>query len=120
MVSFKAIALLATSALAAPLSERQIDIPESWTWSIEGWEAGCIRTCYYRFNVSIPSIEGQVLGAKAYCSGEESGNTFANCQILEGVNNGVAAKLLERPTDGSGFGPQQFAVSFEKASYEGR
>ncbi|KAI9149069.1 hypothetical protein HJFPF1_11115 [Paramyrothecium foliicola] len=118
MVSFKTIALLATSAVAAPLNERQIDIPSDWTWSVEGWHAGCQRSCSYNFNITIPTIEGEIAGIKAYCSGGETGGTFTSCQILEGVNNGVASKLLERPDD-SGIGPQQFAVSFEKASYEG-
>jgi hypothetical protein len=120
MVSFRTIALWATSALAAALSERQIDIPDDWTWSVENWHAGCQRTCYYNFNVTIPSIEGQVLGAKAYCSGAESDDRFVHCQILEGANNPVAAKLLARPEGGNGGVPQQFAVSFQKSSYEGR
>ncbi|KAH7309703.1 hypothetical protein B0I35DRAFT_515116 [Stachybotrys elegans] len=119
MVSFKTIALLATSALAAPVSERQVSLPDDWAWSVEGWEAGCTRTCYYRFNVTIPSIEG-VLGAKAFCSGGETNDRFLDCQILSGANNPVAAKLLARPENmTTGFGPQEFAVSFQKSSYEG-
>ncbi|KAF2193759.1 hypothetical protein K469DRAFT_619047 [Zopfia rhizophila CBS 207.26] len=119
MVSASALLLFAASAIASPLVQRQTEIPEDWNWQVEGWHAGCARSgCSYNFNITVPTIEGEIGGVKAYCSGYENGAFFIPCQILEGVNNGVAAKLLPRE-DESGRGPQQFAVSFLKASYEG-
>jgi hypothetical protein len=128
MVSFTTLALLATSAIAGPVA-RQIAIPENWNWQVENWEAGCSRSgCYYYFNVTVPSIEGEILGVKAFCSGYEQGydnsftvpSTYAPCRLLEGVNNDVAARLSLRENDGNGFGPKEIAVSFLYAGYEDR
>jgi hypothetical protein len=128
MVSFTALALLATSAIAGPVA-RQIAIPENWDWQVENWEGGCARSgCYYYFNVSVPSVEGQILGAKAQCSGSEQGydsgftipSTFTSCRILEGVNNGIAARFGPRANDGNGGGPKEIEVSFELAGYQDR
>jgi hypothetical protein len=128
MVSFTALALLATLAIAGPVA-RQIAIPENWNWQVENWEAGCSRSgCYYYFNVTVPSIEGEILGVKAFCSGYEQGydnsftvpSTYAPCRLLEGVNNDVAARLSLRENDGNGFGPKEIDVSFLYAGYEDR
>ncbi|KAH6839904.1 hypothetical protein B0T12DRAFT_364043 [Alternaria alternata] len=128
MVSFTALALLATSAMAGPVA-RQIAIPENWDWQVENWEAGCGRSgCYYNFNVTIPTIKGEIAGVKAYCHGYEQGydnsftvpSTYETCQLLEGVNNGVAARFSLRENDGQGFGPKEIEVSFLYAGYEDR
>ncbi|KAF2645899.1 hypothetical protein P280DRAFT_465637 [Massarina eburnea CBS 473.64] len=128
MVSFTTLALLATSAIAGPVA-RQIAIPENWNWQVENWEAGCSRRgCFYYFNVTVPSIEGEILGVKALCSGSEQGydngftvpSTYAPCRLLEGVNNGVAARLSLRESNGTGFGPKEIDVSFLYAGYEDR
>lgn len=125
MVSFTTLLALSASALASPvLQARQIAIPENWNWHVSGWEAGCSRGgCYYNFNVTIPSVEGQILGAKAYCNGNENGyykkgNWYTNCQILEGANNGVAAKLGERGGDRDI--PLDIDISFTLDGYEDR
>jgi hypothetical protein len=128
MVSFTTITLLATSALAGPVA-RQIAIPENWNWHVEGWEAGCSRSgCYYNFNLTVPTVEGKILGVKAYCHGYEQGydnsftvpSTYTPCRLLEGVNNSVAAKLSLREHDGQGLGPKEIIVSFLFAGYEDR
>lgn len=128
MVSFTALALLATSAMAGPVA-RQIAIPENWDWQVENWEAGCGRSgCYYNFNVTVPTIKGEIAGVKAYCHGYEQGydnsftvpSTYETCQLLEGVNNGVAARFSLRENDGQGFGPKEIEVSFLYAGYEDR
>ncbi|KAJ4351181.1 uncharacterized protein N0V89_006520 [Didymosphaeria variabile] len=125
MVSFTALLALSASALATPvLQTRQMDIPANWTWHVSGWSAGCARSgCYYDFNVTVPTVEGQIAGVKAYCSGSENwyrlGNYYRNCQILEGVNNGVSAKFSERTSD-DGTPPQEIELSFELAGYEQR
>ncbi|CAI9637823.1 unnamed protein product [Alternaria burnsii] len=128
MVSFTALALLATSAMAGPVA-RQIAIPENWDWQVENWEAGCGRSgCYYNFNVTVPTIQGEIAGVKAYCHGYEQGydnsftvpSTYETCQLLEGVNNGVAARFSLRENDGQGFGPKEIEVSFLYAGYEDR
>lgn len=98
MVSFTTLLAFTAGALASPVVPRQMAIPENWNWHVSGWEAGCAPDCYYHFNVTIPSVEGEILGVKAYCDGTENGyyrkgNWYTNCQILEGVNNGVAAKV---------------------------
>lgn len=127
MVSFTTILALSAGALASPvLQARQIAIPENWSWHVSGWEAGCARSgCYYNFNVTVPTVEGQIGGVKAYCNGYENGyyrkgNWYQNCQILDGVNNGVAAKLSERPaeSDESSTSPQEILISFELGAYE--
>ncbi|KAF1965926.1 hypothetical protein BU23DRAFT_560626 [Bimuria novae-zelandiae CBS 107.79] len=126
MVSFMTLLALSASALASPvLQTRQMEIPENWTWHVSGWSAGCARGgCYYNFNVSVPTVEGQILGAKAYCSGDENGyyredfsNYFENCRILEGVNNGISAKFSSRENSTSG-SPEDIVLSFELAAYE--
>ncbi|KAH9905701.1 hypothetical protein F4778DRAFT_675574 [Xylariomycetidae sp. FL2044] len=121
MVSFTAVALFATSALAVPVVERQIEIPVGWTWSVTNWVASCSRAsgCYYNFDIAVPAVEGLIGGVEAHCDGYETGSTFQSCRITGGANNGVAAKFLEREDPGNGEGPKQFAVSFLKASYEG-
>jgi len=126
MVSFTTLLALSTGALASPvLQDRQIAIPENWNWHVSGWSAGCSRSgCSYNFNVTVPSVEGQILGVKAYCNGYENGwyrkgNWFDNCQILEGVNNGVAAKFSERESDVDG-SPKEIILSFTLAGYEDR
>ncbi|KAH6851533.1 hypothetical protein J4E91_010095 [Alternaria rosae] len=128
MVSFTALALLATTAMAGPVA-RQIAIPEGWTWQVENWEAGCSRQgCYYNFNITVPSVPEGPAGVKAYCHGYEQGydqsfmipSAYENCQLLEGVNNGVAARLSEREHDGNGFGPKEIEVSFEYGAYGDR
>lgn len=126
MVSFTTLLALSAGALASPiLQTRQMDIPENWVWHVSGWEAGCARGgCYYRFNVSVPTVEGQILGVKAQCSGTENGwyrkgNWYENCQILEGVNNGVSAKLGERKSDYDG-SPDDVFLSFTLGGYEDR
>ncbi|CAN9342464.1 unnamed protein product [Alternaria alternata] len=124
MVSFTTLLAFAAGAITAPTTQtEQPKIPSNWTWHVEGWSAGCARSgCYYDFNISVPSIEGEILGVKAYCSGYENGwyrkgNWYAPCRILEGVNNGVSAKFSERTSDTSG-SPDQILLSFEKAPYE--
>jgi hypothetical protein len=128
MVSFTALALLATSAMAGPVA-RQIAIPENWNWQVENWGAGCARSgCYYSFNITVPTIEGQIAGVKAYCNGYEHGydNSFTipspyeTCELLGGVNNGVAARFSLREDDGQGLGPKDIEVSFLYAGYEDR
>jgi hypothetical protein len=128
MVSFTTLALLATSAIAGPVA-RQIAIPENWNWQVENWEAGCSRRgCYYLFNVTVPTIEGEIAGVKAYCNGHEQGydngftvpSTYTSCRLLEGSNNGVAARLSLRVSDGNGFGPKEIDVSFLYGGYEDR
>jgi hypothetical protein len=128
MVSFTHLltSCLATAAFATPinptLETRETSIPSNWTWHVSGWEAGCTRPgCFYRFNVTVPAIEGYVSGVKAYCSGDENGfyrkgNWYEGCQILEGTNNGVAAKLSERESDVDGF-PKEIDISFVKGGY---
>jgi hypothetical protein len=128
MVTFTHLltASLASFALATPitptLDTRQTTIPSNWTWHVSGSEMGCTRSgCYYHFNVTVPAIEGYVSGVKAYCTGNENGwyrkgNWYEGCQILEGVNNGVAAKLSERESDVDGF-PKEIEISFVKAGY---
>ncbi|KAL5450231.1 hypothetical protein PMIN07_001233 [Paraphaeosphaeria minitans] len=128
MVSFTTLLAFSAGALASPFVQRQIAIPENWNWHVSGWGAGCARSgCYYDFNVTVPTIEGHIAGVKAYCSGYENGyyrkgNWYQNCRILEGVNNGVAAKLSERPpeNDTESTSPQQILISFEYAAYEDR
>lgn len=127
MVSFTALALMASTAIAGPVAH-QAGIPKGWNWQVEGWSAGCARSgCYYNFNVTIPSVKNGPAGVKAYCSGSEQGydssfsvpSTFRNCQLLEGVNNGVSARfnLREqvRPGQGGGMGPKEIEVSFAYA-----
>ncbi|KAH7128645.1 hypothetical protein B0J11DRAFT_578828 [Dendryphion nanum] len=105
--------------------QRQLEIPENWNWHVTGWHAGCARSgCSYNFNVTIPTIENKILGVKAYCSGAEvidgvnlDLNTYRNCQILEGVNNGVSAKFGPRKDFQSG-GPEKIFVSFTLGAYE--
>jgi hypothetical protein len=119
MVSFTTLLALSATALASPvLQARQIANPGDWSWHVSDWEAGCTRSgCYYYFNVTIPSVEGQNSGVKAYCSGNENGwyrqgNWYKNCQILEGANNGVAAKLSERTSDEVS-SPEEILLSFQ-------
>lgn len=127
MVSFTNFIALVSAAAAGPLVQRQIDIPEDWAWHVTGWHAGCARSgCNYNFNVTVPTIPNQVGGVKAYCSGYENGHvygepsTFTSCQILEGVNNGVAAKFGPRENPEEGLGPKKVYVSFTLAGYEDR
>lgn len=126
MVSFTSILALSASALASPvLQNRQIPTPEGWNWQVSKWEAGCTRSgCYYNFDVTVPSVEGEILGVKAHCFGDENGwyrkgNWYKGCQILEGVNNGVAAKLSERESDTDG-SPDEILISFTLAGHEDR
>jgi hypothetical protein len=128
MVSFAALALLATSAVAGPVA-RQIAIPENWNWQVEGWEAGCGRHgCYYNFNVTVPSVEGSIEGVKAYCNGYEQGydnsftipSTYETCSLLEGANNSVAARLSVRQLDAPSSGPKNIEVSFLSVGDENR
>jgi hypothetical protein len=121
MVSFTALLAFSAGALAAPsLQARQMGLPSNWTWHVSGWEGGCARSgCYYNFNV--PSVDGIIGGVKAYCTGRENGwyrkgNWYEPCQILEGANNGVAAKFSERTSDTDG-SPDEIWLSFEKAAY---
>jgi hypothetical protein len=123
MVSFTTLLAFSAGALASPvLQARQIAIPENWTWHIDGWTGGCSRSgCSYNFNVTVPRVEGEIAGVKAYCNGYENGwyrrgNTFDGCQILEGSNNGVAAKFSERESDVDG-SPKEIIVSFELGAY---
>ena len=70
----RTIAVLASVAAASPLASRQIAIPPDWTWHVTGSEMGCSRGgCYYNFNVTVPTVPGQIAGVKAYCSGYEDG-----------------------------------------------
>lgn len=128
MVSFTTLALLATSAIAGPVA-RQIAIPKHWNWQVENCEAGCSRRgCYYYFNVTVPSVENGPAGVKALCNVYEQGyensftvpSTYTDCRLLEGVNNGVAARPSLRKSDGNGFGPQEIEVSFLYAGYGDR
>lgn len=126
MVSFTSLLALSAGALASPvLRPRQIAIPENWNWHVSKWEAGCTRSgCYYNFDVAVPSVEGEILGVKAHCTGDENGwyrkgNWYSGCQILEGANNGVAAKLSERESDVDG-SPKEILISFTLAGYEDR
>ncbi|KAL1794045.1 hypothetical protein ACET3X_007466 [Alternaria dauci] len=128
MVSITALALLATSAIAGPVA-RHTAIPENWNWQVENWEAGCSRSgCYYGFNVTIPTIEGKIAGVKASCVGYEHGydnsftipSTYEACELLEGVNNGVAARFSLRVKDGQGLGPREIDISFLWAGFEDR
>jgi hypothetical protein len=123
MIASLTFLALSAGALASPvLQERQMAIPENWTWHVSGWEAGNTRTGgYYRFNVTVPRVEGKIGGVKAYCYGTENGwyrkgNTYSNCQILEGSNNGVSAKLSERESD-NGDPPKEILISFELGAY---
>nr|URG42907.1 CEP127 [Alternaria solani] len=124
MVSFTTLLAFAAGAVhATPVTTQPPAIPSNWTWHVEGWSAGCARGgCYYDFNVSVPTIEGFTLGAKAYCSGSENGwyrkgNWYAPCRILEGTNSGISAKFSERTSDTSG-SPEEILLSFEKLPYE--
>ena len=117
MVSFTALALLATTAMAGPVA-RQIAIPEGWTWQVENWEAGCSRQgCYYNFNITVPSVPEGPAGVKAYCHGYEQGydnsftipSTYAQCRTLAGGDNVAAARLSLREP---GLGPKEIDVSF--------
>ncbi|KAH7401080.1 hypothetical protein DE146DRAFT_632111 [Phaeosphaeria sp. MPI-PUGE-AT-0046c] len=126
MVSITSLLVFSASALASPvLQRRQIAIPEGWNWQVSKWEAGCTRSgCYYNFDVTVPSIEGEILGVKAHCIGYENGwyrkgNWYDGCDILEGANNGVAAKLSERESDIDG-SPKEILISFTLAGYEDR
>jgi len=123
-VSFTVLLALSAGALATPvLQARQMAIPGNWTWHVSGWSAGCARSgCYYDFNVTVPTVQGQIAGVKAYCSGYENGwyrkgNWYQGCRILEGVNNGVAAKFSERMND-TDSSPDEILLSFELAAYE--
>ncbi|KAF2451958.1 hypothetical protein P171DRAFT_426377 [Karstenula rhodostoma CBS 690.94] len=129
MVSFTTLLALSATALASPvLQSRQIAIPENWSWHVSGWTAGCAKQgCFYNFNVTVPTVEGQIAGVKAYCNGYETGyyrkgNWYESCQILEGVNNGVAAKFSERPakSETESESPQEIFLSFEYAGFEDR
>jgi hypothetical protein len=126
MVSFTTLLAFSAGALASPvLQNRQIAIPDNWNWHVSGWEAGCTRSgCYYNFNVTVPAVEGQIAGVKAYCRGNENGwyrkgNWYEGCRILEGANNGVAAKLSERWSDVDS-SPKEILISFKLAGYEDR
>jgi hypothetical protein len=121
-----AFSAASAGALAKPVvQERQIAIPGNWTWHVSGFEGGNTRTgAYYNFNVTVPAVEGQIAGVKAYCNGYENGwyrkgNWYENCRILEGANNGVAAKLSERVSDVDGE-PKEILISFKFAGYEDR
>jgi len=85
---------------------------------VTNWEAGCARSCYYNFNITVPTIPNEIGGVKAYCSGYESGDLFTKCRILEGVNNGVSAKFGLRE-EGAG-SPKTVYFSFEKGAYQER
>jgi hypothetical protein len=121
MVSLKTVVLLATSALASPLlSTRQANTPDldTWTWTVQNWEAGCLgQSCSFDFNVTVPTVANVVAGVKAHCHATETDNNYVACELLEGANNRVAAKLKER--NGT-HAPAEFAISFLKASVEGR
>jgi hypothetical protein len=129
MVSFTTLLAFSSAsagALAKPVvQERQIAIPENWNWHVTGFEGGNSRSgAYYNFNVTVPTVEGQIAGVKAYCNGRENGwyrkgNWYSSCRILEGVNNGVAAKLSERDSDVDGE-PKEILISFTLAGYEDR
>jgi len=128
MVSITALALLASSAIAGPVA-RQIAIPENWNWQVEHWSAGCSgKGCYYNFDVTVPSVPGEIAGVTAHCNGYEQGyedsftvpSAFAPCQLISGSNNGVAARFSQRENDGNGFGPKEIEVSFLYAGYEDR
>ncbi|EAT78933.1 hypothetical protein HBH56_071890 [Parastagonospora nodorum] len=127
MVSFTTLALLATSAIAGPVV-RDIAIPKNWHWKVENCEAGCGRRgCYYYFNVTVPSVENGPAGVKALCNVYEQGyensftvpSTYTDCRLLEGVNNGVAARPSLRTSDGNG-SPKEIEVSFLYAGYGDR
>jgi len=130
MVSFTTLALFASSVIAGPVARQNPEpIYENWNWQVENWEAGCGRQgCYYLFNVTVPEVKGKIAGVKAYCQGYEQGynnsftvpSTYTPCQILDGANNGVAARLSLREKDGSGTGPKNIQVSFLKAPYYDR
>jgi hypothetical protein len=114
-------ALLASAAFSTPISNPTLSlrqdeptIPSNWTWHISNWEAGCTRTCYYNFNITVPTTT-DIAGVKAYCSGYESGSLYTSCRILEGVNNGVSAKFGLRE-EGAG-SPKEIFLSFEKGGY---
>ncbi|PSN71403.1 hypothetical protein BS50DRAFT_486240 [Corynespora cassiicola Philippines] len=120
MVALTLLTLAAGAAAAPALTARQQEIPEGWTWQVENWHAGCQRAgCNYNFNITVPTVEGDIAGVKAYCSGYRGYDTPDNynlCQILEGANNGVSAKFGPRPEDGTG--PKEIFISFEKGAYE--
>ena len=63
-------------------------------------------------------VEGEIAGVKAYCSGDESNDLFRSCRLLEGVNNGVAAKFGPRNASAPELGPKEIAISFELGAYE--
>ncbi|RMZ69229.1 hypothetical protein GMOD_00003170 [Pyrenophora seminiperda CCB06] len=125
MVSFTTLLALSGAALASssckapePDQKKGMEIPGNWTWQVTGWEAGCARQgCYYDFNVTMPSVPGKVGGVKAHCQGNENwfrkGNTYKGCQLLDGVNNRVSAKLSERTSDSGTDFPTEILVSFE-------
>jgi hypothetical protein len=126
MIASFALLALSAGALASPvIQERQIAIPGNWNWHVSGWEAGCTRSgCYYNFNVTVPRVEGKIAGVKAYCRGDENGwyrkgNWYETCRLLEGTNNGVAAKLSERESDVDG-SPKEILISFEYGAYGDR
>lgn len=126
MILFTSIMLLASAAIATPiLQQRQMDIPSDWTWQVTGWEGGCSRGgCSYNFNVTVPTIPNQIAGVKAYCNGREDGivdaepNSFQACRILEGVNNGVAAKFGQRDAADLSVSPKTIEISFVLAGWE--
>jgi hypothetical protein len=132
MVSFTtllAFSAASAGALAKPVvQERQIAIPEGWTWHVSAWEAGMTRSgSYYRFNVTVPRVESEttnIAGVTARCEGRENGwyrkgNWYENCRIIYGSNNGVAAKLSERESDVDGY-PREILISFEYGAYGDR
>ncbi|KAI2481715.1 hypothetical protein Ptr902_07510 [Pyrenophora tritici-repentis] len=111
MVSLITLALFASSAIAGPVARRQVPDPiyPDWTWQVENWEAGCSRSRRMLLPVQrhCAVSEGKIAGP----------STYTDCRILEGVNNGVAARLSLREQDGNGFGPKNIQVSFLKAPY---
>ncbi|KAI0569780.1 hypothetical protein Ptr902_04392 [Pyrenophora tritici-repentis] len=110
MVSFITITLFAASAIASACaapgvnsasSSNNVDneIPQNWNWHVEHWGAGCEHTiCNYQFNITVPSIEGVIGGAKAYCQGLDDytneSPTYVPCKILDGSSNTIAARLF--------------------------
>lgn len=116
MVSFTTVAAFAAGAIAAPLNARQADIPSGWNWHVSNWEAGCAQSgCTYNFNITVPTVDGQIAGVKAYCNGGETSD-FTACQIIDGVNNGVSAMFSPR-TSNDGTGPKDIMITFEKAAW---
>jgi len=104
-------------------------IPKDLRFDVENFEAGCDRNgCYYYFNVTVPSVENGPAGVKASCNIYEDGyensftipSTYKGCRLLEGVNNGVAARPSLR-NDSSEFAfPTEIQVSFLYAGYGDR